>query len=702
MQINAKTQQEIDTEIVDFSFYLIQRGEAGHKRGCYLNEYGDSKGIRTIGYGTVTEAGYNHLNYRNKTVTEEQAVLLAKEEMQHKLYEKCRTQFKDFDKLLPCYQALILDATYQGNWGQFVDELNAGDMTRVFEIVGNNPNKERAAVRMRAVEMGIMTEAALKQAPDANPEDVARLLADQMIKKYQHLNGTDTELTKDELALLYRSCMMAYGVEVTPEQIETFALSFPQVMSGTHGIGSNTETPQWMARSDYQMTTYQRGDGSILYRTRSRPRGRLSDNYAPTTRMGRSVRIPSVNIPVPRYQQIGNVNYNTSYSAYYQKPRTGGKKPDMIVIHSTEDRPGGAEHGVISYLASANSRSVSAHIVIGRDGTPYMLVPPEKQANHAGVSYWNGDHGVNDRSIGIEVVRATDEGYTREQAATLLAVVGQLSKDYGITPDKVLGHDEVAPHRKTDPGKDFDPIWDAMAKEGLALPASAHENIKTQLGANHNVHAQHMDPTLANVTTKECAYLVPAKGARGEAPAALPSDLAQLEEEGWSVKPLEIDLKKKEEAERRLAQEKAAQEKAEAAQKQSQEAQKGSKDTSTLEVVGERVSVPETVLADSAEKEVKDPSPSTEKKKSKPKKKKASKKSIGKNKTDSSKSSKATEDKKTETDVDKKEKSAQEEEIKTSLSPEKEQKTPLDGKGEKITIKKVEKAVTPKEKEASK
>ena len=707
MQTTVKTQQETDTEIVDFAFYLIQRGEAGHRRGCYLNEYGDSKGIRTIGYGTVTEAGYNHLNYRNKTVTEEQAVLLAKEEMQHKLYEKCRTQFKDFDKLLPCYQAVILDATYQGNWGQFVDELNAGDMARVFEIVGNNPNKERAAVRMRAVEMGIMVESALKQVPDANPEDVAKLLAEQMIKKYQGLNGTDTELTRDELALLYRSCMMAYGVEVTPEKVEAFAMSFPQVATGTHGIGYDGQTPVWTARNDYRMTTYQRGDGSILYRTRSRPRGRLSDNYAPSSSLGRSVRVPYVDIPKPRFQEMGGVNYNTSYSAHYQKKRTGGKKPDMIVIHSTEDRPGASEHGVIHYLASPNSRSVSAHIVIGRDGTPYMLVPPERQANHAGDSYWNGDHGVNDRSIGIEVVRATDEGYTRDQAATLLAVVGHLSKEYGITPDKVLGHDEVSPHRKTDPGKDFDPIWDAMAKEGLALPASAHANIKGQLGANHNVHAQHTDPTLRTVSSKDCAYLVPVKGARGEAPATLPSDLAQLEEEGWKVEPLSLALKKEKE-ELRLAQERAAAERAEAEQKKTDD--KNAVTATTTETLeksstpvkneaDEKISVTED-KTDEVNTEGSLEETTGEKKKSKPKRKKSSKK-IEASKKDKEKKGSDKSEVKDVKPIDEKE--AEPKENKAEAKSATEQKTLLDGKGEKITKKEdVEKPVASKDKVSGK
>lgn len=692
MQQEIKTQQQIDQEIVDFSFFLIQRGEAGHRRGAYLSEYGDSKGIRTIGYGTVTEAGYNHLGYREKTVSEDTAVVLAKKEMQHKLYEKCRTQFKDFDKLLPCYQALILDATYQGNWGQFVDELNRGEMARVFEIVGNNPNKERAAVRMRAVEMGMMVEQAFTQVPNANPNDVAKFLAEQLIQKYQHLNGQDTALTKDELALLYRSCMQAYGVDVTNEQVETFALSFPQVASGTHGIGHDEVTPTWTAQANYQMTSYQRGNGSMLYRQTPypRPRKRLSDNYAPSTKQGRSVRIPYIDIPEPRFQDMGGVNYNTSYEAYNQKARTGGKKPDMIIIHSTEDRPGSSEHAALKYLASPNDRSVSAHIVITRDGTPYMLVPPERQANHAGESYWDGDHGLNDRSIGIEIVRATDEGYTREQAATAVAVVKQLSRDYNIQPDKVLGHDEISPHRKTDPGKDFDPIWDAMAKEGVALPASAHEDIKRQLGSNHQVHAMHLDPTLSTVSSSECAYLVPSKGGRGDMhPTAEDSDFKEFEDAGWKVMELTLDeeeLKKKNKTqqarEEQLAQQAQAKEEEKAvAQAQSTEKVRAEKEAKDIESQPKKAE--EDVLETKQQVET---SVAKEETPSKSKKRSASK--VKKSKGSSKKSEVAKASKDSDEQVEKQETTEEKTGESSSKTPHLEQKEEKPVADAKATLKK--------------
>ena len=250
----------LNTKIVQMAFYLIQRGEAGHKRGCYTQEYADCGGVRTIGYGTVTEDGYNPLDYREKTITEEMAVSLAQQEMVYKLDEKCRTKFRNYDQLLPCYQAVILDTVYQGFWTRIVDDFNNGNMQAVYDTVTDtslpkNGNKERAAVRGRAIEMGMQIEAVQQANPSADPRAVASLLAQQMIVKYQHLNGTDLELTRDELALLYRSTMFAYGVNCSEQEIRDFALSFPNVATGMHGIGSNGE--QMTPGSSNMFSTYQ-------------------------------------------------------------------------------------------------------------------------------------------------------------------------------------------------------------------------------------------------------------------------------------------------------------------------------------------------------------------------------------------------------------------------------------------------------------
>lgn len=239
--MQQKTRNQIDKEIIDFSFYLIQRGESGHKNGCHTKEYTCSKGKRTIGYGTVTEPGYNHLNYTKKTITERKAVLLARKEMRFKLYSKCRATFPNFDELLPCYQALILDRAYQGLPENFIMLVKKGASGRekLRRYVASNDNKERAAVRERTVEMGIMIRDAYKKDKNANPEELAQTLAEKMIKNHKSENGTDKELTRDELGLLYRSCMAMYHQEVTKEQVERFANSFKEVATGTHGIGFN-------------------------------------------------------------------------------------------------------------------------------------------------------------------------------------------------------------------------------------------------------------------------------------------------------------------------------------------------------------------------------------------------------------------------------------------------------------------------------
>ncbi len=239
--MQQKTRDQIDTEIIDFSFYLIQRGEAGHKNGCHEKEYKCSAGKRTIGYGTVTEKGYNYLNYTDKTITEPMAVLLAKREMYFNLYAKCRAVFPNFDEMLPCYQALIVDRFYQGMPDEFIDLINKGPSGReeLKRYVADNKNKERAAVRARTVEMGIMIRDAYRKDKGANPEKLARTLAEKMIQNHKSKNGTDQELTRDELGLLYRSCMAMYHKEVTKAQVDRFARSFEGVATGTHGIGFN-------------------------------------------------------------------------------------------------------------------------------------------------------------------------------------------------------------------------------------------------------------------------------------------------------------------------------------------------------------------------------------------------------------------------------------------------------------------------------
>lgn len=114
---------------------------------------------------------------------------------------------------------------------------------------------------------------------------------------------------------------------------------------------------------------------------------------------------------------------------------------------------------------------VSSHYFIDEDGAVSQLVEEEKRAWHAGISCWRGRSSINDISIGIELVNPGHEhGYREFPDAQMQSLIG-LSKDimdrYGIEPRNVVGHSDIAPTRKQDPGELFD--WKGLAWEGVGL-----------------------------------------------------------------------------------------------------------------------------------------------------------------------------------------------------------------------------------------
>ncbi len=100
---------------------------------------------------------------------------------------------------------------------------------------------------------------------------------------------------------------------------------------------------------------------------------------------------------------------------------------------------------------------VAAHMVIHRDGHMVQYVPFDKRAWHAGVSHYCGRKGCNDFSIGIELEGTDTEPYTKEQYQQLAKVAASLVQHYpALTPQRIVGHQHIAPVRKTDPGPAFD------------------------------------------------------------------------------------------------------------------------------------------------------------------------------------------------------------------------------------------------------
>jgi N-acetylmuramoyl-L-alanine amidase len=145
----------------------------------------------------------------------------------------------------------------------------------------------------------------------------------------------------------------------------------------------------------------------------------------------------------------------------------------MIVLHYT-GMPDA--DGAIARLCSPEAR-VSSHYVIKEDGEVLRLVDEEARAWHAGKSYWRGITDINSASVGIEIVNPGHEfGYRLfpdEQIAALIPLVADIKARHGIGRGNIVGHSDIAPTRKEDPGELFP--WGALANRRLALPSPTRD-----------------------------------------------------------------------------------------------------------------------------------------------------------------------------------------------------------------------------------
>lgn len=147
--------------------------------------------------------------------------------------------------------------------------------------------------------------------------------------------------------------------------------------------------------------------------------------------------------------------------------RPDGAPIDMLILHYTGMQTADA---ALSRLCDPEAK-VSAHYTIDRLGCVYRHVAEERRAWHAGVSYWAGERNINARSIGIELVNPGHEfGYEPfppRQIVALIELAQEILARHPIPPHHVLGHSDVAPSRKTDPGELFP--WDELAANGIGL-----------------------------------------------------------------------------------------------------------------------------------------------------------------------------------------------------------------------------------------
>jgi len=147
--------------------------------------------------------------------------------------------------------------------------------------------------------------------------------------------------------------------------------------------------------------------------------------------------------------------------------RPDGVPVDMLVIHYTGMESAG---DALERMCDPSAK-VSAHYCIDEDGTITRLVNEDMRAWHAGVSSWRGHHDVNSRSVGIELVNPGHEFGYREfpevQVTTLILLASAIVRRYAIPARNVVGHSDIAPSRKQDPGELFP--WPRLARAGVGL-----------------------------------------------------------------------------------------------------------------------------------------------------------------------------------------------------------------------------------------
>lgn len=140
---------------------------------------------------------------------------------------------------------------------------------------------------------------------------------------------------------------------------------------------------------------------------------------------------------------------------------------EMVVLHYTEMKP---VETALERLCDPEAQ-VSAHYLISEEGEVTRLVPEEKRAWHAGLSYWRGHKDVNSASIGIEMDNPGHalgyRAFPEAQIDALIPLLHRIIQTYDIPRANVVGHSDVAPARKIDPGELFP--WDRLAEYGLCL-----------------------------------------------------------------------------------------------------------------------------------------------------------------------------------------------------------------------------------------
>ncbi len=162
-------------------------------------------------------------------------------------------------------------------------------------------------------------------------------------------------------------------------------------------------------------------------------------------------------------------------------PRRGDVLPDLVVLHHTAMM---SAEAALARLCDP-AAEVSSHWLVAEDGRVWRLVDEAMRAWHAGAGAWGGAGDVNSRSIGVELANAGPlDGFPpfpEPQMAALERLLDEIAARWGIRPERVIAHSDMAPGRKADPGAKFD--WRRLARGGRAVWVEARGGAEADMAA---------------------------------------------------------------------------------------------------------------------------------------------------------------------------------------------------------------------------
>ena len=174
----------------------------------------------------------------------------------------------------------------------------------------------------------------------------------------------------------------------------------------------------------------------------------------------RAVGIPRLSV---RQGKVGVLRVRSSPNF---GPRRDNLNPSIIVLHYTAMS---SAEAALDRLCDP-AAEVSAHYLIARTGETTRMVDEADRAWHAGAGQWRGQDDINSRSIGIELDNSGRHPFPEPQMFALETLLHDIRSRWKILPEDIIGHSDMAPGRKSDPGARFD--WARLARQGLAGPVT--------------------------------------------------------------------------------------------------------------------------------------------------------------------------------------------------------------------------------------